>query len=294
MATRGVPRARRASARAPSGEIGTSSTVAERRTISSIACVAIEVQPQHRPESIPQRSGQQRQPSRSADQRESGQVDPHRPRRRSLAEDDVDGEVFHCGIEHFLNRAVEPVDLVDEQNVARLEIRQDRNQIALTLDRRARGDAQADAHLGRDDRRQRRLAESRRPVKQDVVERFAALFRRIDEDLERLFDAFLPDVLGKPSRAQAALHGHILDELPRRHGAIGRLRKLGATANGGTCFSDHAVSIAEELELLFAFLRVGEHAWECRLALGSGDRNARRPARFPPNLRPGPLDTPAN
>ena len=92
-----------------------------------------------------------------------------------------------------------------------------------------------------------------------MIEGFAALFCSINEDLQRFLDAFLPDVLRKPSRTEAALHRHILDELPRGYGAIGRCANLGATANGGICFSNHAVSIAEQLELLFDFGVVRQH-----------------------------------
>jgi hypothetical protein len=77
------------------------------------------------------------------------------------------------------------------------------------------------------------------------------LLRGIDEDLQRLFDALLPDVLRKTARTQTSLNGYILDKLPGRHGAISRVAKLGAATNGGTCFRDHVVSIPDGLELLF-------------------------------------------
>ena len=86
------------------------------------------------------------------------------------------------------------------------------------------------------------------------------MFGSIDEDLERLFDAFLPDVLRKPSRSETSLHRHVLDELTGRHGAIGRIAKRGATANGGTSFRDHATSIPDGLELLFGCCLVRQHA----------------------------------
>ncbi len=66
------------------------------------------------------------------------------------------------------------MDLVDEQHVARLQIGQQRRQIAGARDHRAGGRAEADAELARDDLRQRRLAEARRPEEQHMVERLAA------------------------------------------------------------------------------------------------------------------------
>ena len=66
------------------------------------------------------------------------------------------------------------MDLVDEQHVARLQIGQQRGEIAGALDHRARGGAEADPQLARDDLRQRRLAEAGRPEEQHVVERLAS------------------------------------------------------------------------------------------------------------------------
>src|SRR3546814_3741009 len=56
-------------------------------------------------------------------QGEGREVDPDRARRRPLADDEVEMEILHGGIEHFLDRRGEPVDLVDEQHVARSEER---------------------------------------------------------------------------------------------------------------------------------------------------------------------------
>ena len=61
------------------------------------------------------------------------------------------------------------------------------------------------AHLRRDDRRERRLAEPGRAVEQHVVERLAALEGGVHRDGERLLDALLSDVFGEPARAQPTL-----------------------------------------------------------------------------------------
>ena len=85
-----------------------------------------------------------------------------------------------------------------------------------------------------------------------MVERFAALFGGIDEDLERLFDALLADILRQPSAdggfARPARLQRAGVALPRD--PVERT-KFGATANGGICLWDHALSIAEQVELLF-------------------------------------------
>src|SRR5687767_11809229 len=92
-----------------------------------------------------------------------------------------------------------------------------------------------------------------------MIKGFAPLFRSIDEDLERFFDALLPDVLPEPSRTQATLDRYILDELLRRYRTFRPLLgKPKAAANGGICYWNHAGSIAERLELLFALLQIGD------------------------------------
>ena len=46
-----------------------------------------------------------------------------RPGARSLPNDDVEFEIFHGGIEDFLDVRLKPVDLIDKENVAIIEIR---------------------------------------------------------------------------------------------------------------------------------------------------------------------------
>src|SRR5262249_43981740 len=97
------------------------------------------------------------------------------------------------------------VDLVDEEDVARLERRQDGGDVALPLERRAGDLAEADAELAPHDLRERRLAEARRAREQQVVERLAARLRRVERDRELLLDALLPDEVVERRRPQRAL-----------------------------------------------------------------------------------------
>ena len=89
------------------------------------------------------------------------------------------------------------MDLVDEQHVAGVKIRQQRREITGFFDRRAGGDADIDAHLIRDNARECSFAQSRRAVEQNVVERFTALFRGFDKDLQVLLRLVLTDVFIK-------------------------------------------------------------------------------------------------
>ena len=142
----------------------------------------VEVEPHRDAEAVAQRIGQQPGARRRADQREGREVDLDRARRRPLADDEVELEILHRRIEDLLDRRIEPMDLVDEQHVARLEIGEQRREVAGLGDHRPRGRAETDAELARDDLRQRRLAEAGRADEQHVVERLAAALRGRDED----------------------------------------------------------------------------------------------------------------
>ena len=85
-----------------------------------------------------------------------------RARRRPLPDDEVELEVLHRGIEHLLDLARQAVDLVDEEHVAALEVGEDRREVAAALEHGPRRAAACDAHLVRDDVRERRLAEAGR------------------------------------------------------------------------------------------------------------------------------------
>ena len=115
--------------------------------------------------------------------------------------------VLHGRIEDLLHRRVQAVDLVDEQDVARLEIGQDRRQIARLGQDGARGGAEADAQLARDDLGQGGLAQPRRAEQQDVVQRLGPAPRGVDEDLQIALGLLLTDELGQGLGPQGAVVG---------------------------------------------------------------------------------------
>ena len=119
------------------------------------------------------------------------------------------------------------MDLVDEQHVAGLQAGEDRRQIADALDRRPGGDAHADLHLGGDDVGERRLAEAGRAVQQHVVERLAALPRRLDADRDVVLDLLLVDVLVEAPRPQRCVRLHIaVERVARDHTRLGGIRSV--------------------------------------------------------------------
>ena len=94
------------------------------------------------------------------------------------------------------------MDLVDEQDVAILEIGEECSKVARLGDHRPRGGAEADAHLAREDASDRRFAETRWAVEQHMIERLAAALRRVDEHAQILARALLADELVEALRPQ--------------------------------------------------------------------------------------------
>ena len=131
--------------------------------------------------------------------------------------DDVDAAVLHRRIEELLDRPVQAVDLVDEEDVLGLERRQDRGHVGLAVDGRARHDPERRGHLGRDDARERRLAQARRPGQEHVLARLAAPAGGLEEDAELLLDLGLAHELGQAPGPQRAVE--LL--LARRHEGVG-------------------------------------------------------------------------
>ena len=154
------------------------------------------------------RSGLVSRPSRvvAATSVNFGQIDLDRARRRSFADDQVELIVLHRRIEDFLDRRIKPVDFVDEEDVAVLEIGEQRREIACLGDDRPRGRAEIDAELARHDLRQRRLAESRRPDEQHMVERLAAALGGLDEHFQVGARRRLADEVVERLRPQRLVH----------------------------------------------------------------------------------------
>src|SRR5256885_14020968 len=83
-------------------------------------------------------------------------------------------EFLHRRVEDLLDDAGQTVDLVDEQDGAVLEVRQDRGEIAGAFDRGPARDLYRNTELVRDHARERGLPHSGRTVEGDVLERLVA------------------------------------------------------------------------------------------------------------------------
>ena len=162
----------------------------------------VEVEMVHDPEAVAQRAGEQADPRGGTDQREGWQVDLDRAGHRPLADDDVDAEVLHGLVENLLERRLQPVDLVDEQDAGALQVGENGREITGPLDGRTRGALQHRPHLVRQDVGDGGLAEAGRAVQQHVIERLAARPCRPDEDGEVGLDLLLPDVVVERARSE--------------------------------------------------------------------------------------------
>ncbi len=112
------------------------------------------------------------------------------------------------------------MNFVDEEHVARLEIGQDRRQVAGPLEHRAGRLPHADAEFVCDDVCERRLAEARRAEDQDVIECLAATAGRFDEDAHLLLDRRLADELGHLPRTHRAFEHLVLTRGQSRDDSI--------------------------------------------------------------------------
>jgi hypothetical protein len=79
------------------------------------------------------------------------------------------------------------VDFVHEEDIHIVQIGQQRRQIPRFFNGGAGSDAYIDAHLVGDHPGQRRFAQTRRAVEQDVIQRLAALFGRLDPNGQVVF-----------------------------------------------------------------------------------------------------------
>jgi hypothetical protein len=196
----------------------------------------IEIESHRNAEAVAQRRGEQPLARGRADQGEGGQVDPHAARARTFADDQIERAVLHRGIEHLLDHRIEPVNFIDEQHIAFLEIGEQGSQIARLGDDRARGRAKAHAQLARDDLRQRRLAEPRRAEQQHMIERLRPAPRRLDE------------------HAQIVARRRLADEFAQGLGTQRRILIFGDAVGGEEAVCGHMSNFSFQGDCLFFFL----------------------------------------
>src|SRR5688500_2317601 len=101
------------------------------------------------------------------------------------------------------------MDLVDKQNRAWLEIREDADQVSRAFDGRSARDVDRRFHLDRNDVRDRRLSQTWRAVEQEMIKRLVALQSGAQKHAHVFLELGLPDELGKSPRTQRKLDGGV-------------------------------------------------------------------------------------
>src|SRR5262249_40124708 len=91
---------------------------------------AVKAQPHRNAKAVAQRIGEKARARRRADEREPREIDFHRPRRRPLADNQIELEILHRRIKDFLYCRIEAMNFIDEQHVTRFEIGKKRGEIA--------------------------------------------------------------------------------------------------------------------------------------------------------------------
>jgi hypothetical protein len=157
----------------------------------------VVLQPLHDAEAVAQGRGQQPGARGGADQGERRQVELDGARRRPLADHDVELEVLHRRVQHLLHHRAQPVDLVDEQHVAGLEVGQQRGEVAGFSSTGPGGLAQGHPISWAMMCASVVLPSPGRAEDQRVVQRLAATAGGADEDLHLLAHRRLADVLAE-------------------------------------------------------------------------------------------------
>ena len=189
----------------------------------------VEFEPHRNTETVPQRRRQQTGPRGRTDQGKGRQINAYGPCGWALADHEVETEILHRRIEHFLDRRRETVDLVNKEHITRLKIGEDGREVTGFGNDRSGGGSKADAELAGDDLRQGRLAQARRTGQQDMIERFLAPAGGVDKDLEIGNGGFLADEIVKGQRT----HG-LVPVIP----GLGILvdQAIGCVAHGASSF----------------------------------------------------------
>ena len=97
------------------------------------------------------------------------------------------------------------MDFIDEQNVAGVQVGQQRRKVAGLFNGGAGGDTDVHAHFVGDNARQRGFSQTGRAVQQGVIQRFSTPPGGFNINREISLGLFLPGVVGKELRPQTDL-----------------------------------------------------------------------------------------
>ena len=127
----------------------------------------------------------------------------------ALIDNDVEAVIFHRRIKIFFDRRLQPMDLVDEKNVAFFQARKQSRQLARFFDDRPARVFNIHAHRVRDDVGEGGFAEAGWTAQQNVFEDVAALFRRFHHQFQTLPHFHLTGELAEHRRPQRDLESGV-------------------------------------------------------------------------------------
>jgi hypothetical protein len=122
-------------------------------------------------------------------------------------------KIFHGRVEDFFDNVRQAVNLVDEKNVALLQVGEQRCQVTRAFHDRPRCTFEVDAHLNGDDMRQGGFPESWRTAEQDVIDGITPMPCRLNQDAEIFFNLLLANVLIQRRRTQAGFQERFIRRL---------------------------------------------------------------------------------
>ena len=167
------------------------------------------IEPRGHPESRTQRRAYHSRASGRADECKLWQLQSQTARLRALVDDDVEPIIFHRRIQIFFDRRLEPMDLVDEKDVAFFQTGEQTGEFARFFNHRAAGVFHVHTHGVGDDVSEGGFAEARRPAQQNVFEHVAAFLGRFDHQLETLAHFQLAGELAEHRRPQRNLESGV-------------------------------------------------------------------------------------
>src|SRR5437764_9941595 len=110
-----------------------------------------------------QRRGDQSSPRGRANQSEFRQLQFNRTSPRPLTNQKIEAEVFHRWVKLFFEGRQQPMDFINEKDVAFLEIRKQRRDVYRLFNGGTGSRAQLSSHFVRDDIRQGCFSQTGRP-----------------------------------------------------------------------------------------------------------------------------------
>src|SRR5262249_27786463 len=174
--------------------------------------VLVEIETVHDAEARAQRRGNQPGARRRADKRELTQPEGMNPCGGALADHQIYSIVLHRRIKDLFDRGQQAVNLIEEEDLARVERGEDGGQGYLAVEEGSGTHLDGDAELIGENLRERGLAQPRRAVEQDMVKRLAAAARRFDGNGNVLLHARMADEVGETFGPDAGLDARVFLE----------------------------------------------------------------------------------